>query len=110
MQYPQALANSYFEVNFGYIYYPFTAASLEPGYTVKKIDIPRNSLRIVLYGHNFNKHLATQVTYTRPLNWAEYTAIGGTNNYNIDSILYPIAVQASKCVVLEGVGCCEIHQ
>ena len=81
MQYPQALANSYFEVNFGYIYYPFTAASLEPGYTVKKIDIPRNSLRIVLYGHNFNKHLATQVTYTRPLNWAEYTAIGGTNNY-----------------------------
>jgi opacity protein-like surface antigen len=81
VQFPSALANSYFEVNFGYIYYPFTAASLEPGYTVEKISIPRNSLRIVLYGHNFNKYLAAQVTYTRPLHWAEYTAIGGTNNY-----------------------------
>ena len=86
MQYPPALANSYFEVNFGYIYSPFTAASLEPGYTVKIIDIPRNSLRIVLYGHNFNKYLAAQVSYIRPLDWAEYTAIGGTNN-NADTTI-----------------------
>ena len=80
-QYPSIIKDSYFEVNFGYINYPFSAASLEPGYTVEEIHVPHAAPRIVLFGHNFSPYLAAQISYTRPIFWVRYRRIGGTNNY-----------------------------
>ncbi len=89
IQYPAALSNSYFEINYGYIDYPFSSESLEPGYTVEEVHIPRAAPRIVLYGHEFNKYFAAQISYTRPIFWVRYRIIGGTNNYN-DSSNHPV--------------------
>lgn len=74
------LADSYFEVNYGYIHYPFSAISLESGYTVEQVFVPRGSLRFVLFGYNFNKYISAQISYTRPLYWVRYRGIGTTNN------------------------------
>ena len=89
IQFPKALANSYFEINYGYIDYPFSSASVEPGYTVESVHVPHGSPRIVLYGHNFNEYLAAQISYTRPIFWVRYRNIDGTNNYK-DTSNHPV--------------------
>ncbi len=78
-QYPAALKNSYFGVNIGYINYPFSAAQLEAGYSVENIQVPHPAVRLVLYGHQFNKYLSAQVTYMRPVDWVKYKNINGDN-------------------------------
>jgi len=70
---PAVLKNSYYEINFGYIDYPFGQESLEPGYTMESVKVPRPAIRLVLYGHEFNKYLSAQITYMRPVLWVEYT-------------------------------------
>ena len=47
-QYPSFLANSYFNVNIGYINYPFSKAQLEPGNEVESIEVPHTAVRLVL--------------------------------------------------------------
>ncbi|HEX2606657.1 MAG TPA: acyloxyacyl hydrolase [Flavisolibacter sp.] len=76
-QYPGGLTNSYFTVNVGYINYPFTNANLEPGYTAQSITIPHVAVRIVLFGHQFNKYLSAEVSYMRPVKYAAYYNING---------------------------------
>ena len=77
IQYPGALRNSYFGINIGAINYRFSAAQLEPGYTVEKVQVPPMAVRLVLFGHQFNKHLAAQITYMRPVDWVKYKNING---------------------------------
>ncbi|MCB0482651.1 MAG: outer membrane beta-barrel protein, partial [Flavobacteriales bacterium] len=88
-QYNSLLKDSYFEVNFGYINYPFGSSSLEDGYTVESVEVPHASPRIVLYGHNFNKYLSAQISYTRPIFWVRYNNIDGPNGYK-DSSNHPV--------------------
>lgn len=77
IQYPGALKNSYYGVNIGYINYPFTTAHMEPGFTAGVIQIPRMAVRLVLYGHQFNKYVSAQITYMRPVDWVKYKNING---------------------------------
>jgi Lipid A 3-O-deacylase (PagL) len=77
IQYPAALKNSYFGVNIGYINYPFSSAQAEPGFTVEKVQVPNMAVRLVLYGHLFNKYLSAQITYMRPVDWVKYKNING---------------------------------
>ena len=77
-QIPPVLKNSYFEVNVGYINYPFGAGSLESGYTLESVTIPHTAVRIVLFGHEFNKYLSAQISYMRPVLWVEYYFNNGT--------------------------------
>lgn len=79
IQYPWGLINSYFGVNIGYINYSFSAAQLEPGYTVGAVKIPHIAPRLILYGHQFNKYLSAQISYMRPVDWVVYTNINGDN-------------------------------
>lgn len=79
IQYPWGLKNSYFGVNIGYINYSFSAAQLEPGYTVGAVKIPHIAPRLILYGHQFNKYLSAQISYMRPVDWVVYTNINGDN-------------------------------
>ena len=81
-QYPPLLANSYFGVNIGYINYPFTNSTLEPGYSAESIDIPHVAVRILLLGHQFNKNLSAQISYMRPVNWVKYNNINGDHSFH----------------------------
>jgi hypothetical protein len=74
-QYPSFLSNSYFNVNIGYINYPFSNAQLEPGFSVESIQVPHTAVRVVLLGHQFTKNLAAQVSYMRPVNYVVYKNI-----------------------------------
>ena len=76
-QYPSFLSNSYFNVNVGYINYPFSKAQLETGYTVEAIEVPHTAVRIVLLGHQFHKYLSAQVSYMRPVKYVAYKSING---------------------------------
>ncbi|MFN2439161.1 MAG: acyloxyacyl hydrolase [Chitinophagaceae bacterium] len=76
-QYPKALNNSYFGVNIGHINYPFSSLQLEPGYQVKNIVVPHTGIRLVLFGHEFNKNLSAQITYMRPALWVRYQNVDG---------------------------------
>jgi len=79
-QIPPLLQRSYFEVNLGYINYPFSDAQLESGYELLGVDVPNMAVRIVLWGYDFNDYLAAQITYMRPVSWVRYTykdAVGG---------------------------------
>lgn len=76
-QYPKFLSNSYFGVNIGYIDYPFSSASLEPGYTVTSVQVPHVGVRLMLLGHQFTENLSAQISYMRPVNWVQYKSING---------------------------------
>ncbi|MFN8288626.1 MAG: acyloxyacyl hydrolase [Chitinophagaceae bacterium] len=76
-QYPPGLKNAYFGVNIGYINYPFSAAQLEPGFSVEAVSVPHTAVRIVLYGCQINKYLSARITYMRPVNWVLYKNING---------------------------------
>jgi hypothetical protein len=76
-QYPDFLAKSYFEVGAGYIEYPFSARQLEPGFAVDSVSTPHAAARVVLLGYRFNRHLAAQVNYLRPVEWVRYKDING---------------------------------
>jgi hypothetical protein len=77
IQYPRGLKNSYFGINMGYINYPFSSAQLEPGFSVESIKVPHIAPRIILYGHQFNKHLSAQISYMRPVDWVTYNNVNG---------------------------------
>lgn len=71
-QIPALLQKSYFEVNLGYINYPFGAQQMEPGYLLKDVTVPHMAVRLVLWGYNFNDYLSAQITYMRPVVWVKY--------------------------------------
>jgi hypothetical protein len=71
-QYPAFLSDSYFGVNIGYINYAFSQRQLEPGYVAELVHVPHTAVRIILFGHHFNKYLSAQISYMRPVDWVEY--------------------------------------
>ena len=71
-QIPVFMQKSYFEATFGAINYPFSAEQLEPGYRFESVKVSHSAVRLVLMGHQFNKYLAAQITYMRPIYWVGY--------------------------------------
>jgi opacity protein-like surface antigen len=81
-QIPPLLQRSYFEVNLGYINYPFSAAQLESGYElVGAVNVPNMAVRLVLWGYDFNDYLAAQITYMRPVSWVRYRFSDGSEEH-----------------------------
>jgi opacity protein-like surface antigen len=81
-QYPSFLSNSYVSVSAGYITYPFSNLNLEAGYRADVIAIPHVGVRLVLFGHRFNKYLSGQITYMRPVLWVNYKDVNGSRHDN----------------------------
>lgn len=79
VQYPPILRNSYFGVNIGSINYKFSAKQLQPGNTVASVRVPHTAVRIILFGHQFNKYFGAQISYMRPVSWVEFKNINGDN-------------------------------
>jgi len=72
---PGVLKNAYFGINVGYINYDFGASQLlitPTDYKLSSIKINHPAVRLVLYGYEFNKYIAAQITYMRPVNWVFY--------------------------------------
>lgn len=76
-KYPGFLKNSYFNFNFGYINFPFSAKQLEPGYNVQSITNHHFGMRLIFFGHQFNKNLSAQVSYMKPLQYSIYHNVNG---------------------------------
>jgi hypothetical protein len=76
-QYPGFLNNAYFNFNFGYINFPFSSEQLEPGYVAESITNHHFGMRLIFFGHQFNKYLSAQVSYMKPLQYAIYNNING---------------------------------
>ena len=79
-QYPTFLANAFVTVNIGYIDYPFSALQLEPGHRAESIQVPHASVRAVLFGRHFGQYLSGQVSYMRPVEYAQYRNVDGAEN------------------------------
>ena len=79
-QYAGILSNSFAGVNVGYINYPFSRIQMEPGYQAESIHIPHTAVKIILFGHQFNKWLSAQITYMRPVDWVEYKNVNGDHS------------------------------
>lgn len=71
-QIPKILSNAFFEINIGSINYDFGQKNMEPGYNLESVKIPHAAVRLVLFGYEFNKYLAAQINYMRPVKWAHY--------------------------------------
>jgi hypothetical protein len=76
-QYPGFLKGAYFNFNFGYINFPFSTDQLEPGYHAESITNHHFGMRLIFFGHQFNKYLSAQVSYMKPLQYVIYNNING---------------------------------
>lgn len=76
-QYPAFLKNSYFHFNFGYMNIPFSGDHLQPGFVAESITNHHLGMRLIFFGHQFNKHLAAQVSYMKPVQYAIYENVNG---------------------------------
>jgi hypothetical protein len=74
-QYPRVLQNSYITISVGAIDQPFSQAQLQPGFRAAAIHVPRVDVRVVLFGHEFNRFLSVQASYMRPLQYVTYTSV-----------------------------------
>jgi len=105
IQYPPALKNAYFGINIGYINYRFTTAQMEPGFTAGSTHVPNMAVRLVLYGHQFNKYLSARITYMRPVDWVKYKNVNGDQKsysvwMNIAGLTAASTVPVSKKISL----------
>ena len=108
-QYPSFLQKSYFEVNIGYIQYPFSARQLEPGFQAGSIHIPHVGVRLVLLGYRINPNLSAQISYMRPVLWVEYKDVNGDAKkhsvfMNVGGFTMKPRVSLSKKISLFGEG------
>lgn len=76
-QYPGFLSKAFFGVSVGYLNYPFSNQHLEAGFSASGVQVPNLGVKITLLGYRFNKNLAAQITYMRPVWWVEYRDVNG---------------------------------
>ncbi|NVN94143.1 MAG: acyloxyacyl hydrolase [Bacteroidetes bacterium] len=76
-QYPSLLSKAYFDVNIGYINYPFNNSHLESGFAAQSIKVPHPAVRLTLFGYRFNQYLSAQISYMRPVDWVSYNDVTG---------------------------------
>jgi hypothetical protein len=108
-QYPLLLSDSYVSVSVGYITYPFSNLNLEAGYKADVISIPHVGVRLVLFGHQFNKYLSAQITYMRPVLWVNYKNINGSRSdktvwMNVAGLTAKLQVPMTKNLSVFGEG------
>ncbi len=80
-QFTNFLANSYYSINFGAIFYPFTNNNLAPGYQSETVSKNRFSGRMLL-GHKFAEDWAIQFGTMRPASWFKYDNVNNIGYEN----------------------------
>jgi len=111
-QLPGICSKFYFDVNVGYINYPFSIKSLERGYTLNSIEIPHSAVRIIPVDYEFSKYLAVQISYMRPVLWVHYIYSNGPYEseveravwMNVSGLTVKPQLPAGKNLTLHGEG------
>lgn len=80
-KFTEFLANSYYSINFGGIFYPFSNANLAPGYQSATISRNWFSGRMLL-GHKFAKNWSAQFGTMRPAAWFKYDNVNNIGYEN----------------------------
>lgn len=75
------LNNFYVGVQAGYIGYAFSNAQLQPGFQAQSVQVPHLTTRFVLFGHEFGKYLAGQVSEIVPAHPVTYENVNGAGNF-----------------------------
>ncbi len=68
------LSKTYYNFNFGLLFYPYSDANLKPGFTSESISKNRFSGRILL-GYKFREDFAIQYGVMRPASWLTYNNV-----------------------------------
>lgn len=71
-QIPIFIQHSTFDLAYGYIYYPFQAVELEPGYNLHKLSLPQKGIQLS-YQYLINRYLSAQLEYLMLLPSVKYT-------------------------------------
>jgi len=84
-QLPAAMRNSYFSVNVAYVDQPFSQEQLAPGFHAGSVHVPPMAVRLILFGHEFNRFVAAQMSYQRPVTYVTYAGVvaGGTDQHHV---------------------------
>lgn len=75
------LSKSYYSVNFGAIFYPFSNENLKDGFATETFSRNSFSGRLIFLGHKFKPDLAIQFGVIRPASWFKYDNV---NNIGYD--------------------------
>ncbi len=85
-QYPRLLIDSYASLSVGAVDYLFSPRLLQPGFQVATVDTPHLTVRVALFGHEFNRFIAVQGSYMRPVQFISYRNVngaGGTDHHHV---------------------------
>lgn len=66
------LSKSYYSVNLGGIFYPFSNENLKPGFATETFSKNAFSGRLIFLGYKLNPNLALQFGVIRPASWFKY--------------------------------------
>jgi len=69
------LSKSYYSVNFGGIFYPFSNENLKPGFATETFSKNAFSGRIIFLGYKIRPNLAVQFGVIRPASWFKYNNV-----------------------------------
>lgn len=75
--YPFLLQKAYFGIDAGSLYYPFSNKNLALNFSAQTIMIPREAVRLTLFGYRFTKKFSARITYMRPVQWVLYKNVNG---------------------------------
>ncbi|MEP7375194.1 MAG: acyloxyacyl hydrolase [Chitinophagaceae bacterium] len=81
-QLPDFLTRTHFDLNIGYINYPFSQSQLEPGFRAGSIHIPHAGVSLAVLCHRFGKNISGQLIYMRPVNWVQYKNVNRDNSFH----------------------------
>ena len=110
-QYPAMLANSYASLSVGAVDYLFTPRQLQQGFRVESIETPHLTVRVVLFGHEFNRFISVQGSYIRPVKYVSYRNVNGAPGadhhhvrVNFGTVTLKMSAPIAKRVSLYGEG------
>src|SRR5258705_6666884 len=110
-QYPAALVNSFASMSVGVVDYLFTPQQLAPGMRAGSIETPHLTVRVALFGHEFNRFMSVQGSYMRPVKYVSYRNVNGAPGddhhhvrVNFGSVTLKTSVPIAKRLSVYGEG------
>lgn len=93
-QLPSFLQQAYVGLDIGLLGYTFSDEQLLPGHRSGAIHVPRAAFGVALFGHRFDRRLAAQMTYVRPVKYVRYVDVNGARSS--DSVWMTYAAFTAK--------------
>ncbi len=95
----------------GVVDYLFTPQQLAPGMRAGSIETPHLTVRVALFGHEFNRFMSVQGSYMRPVKYVSYRNVNGAPGddhhhvrVNFGSVTLKTSVPIAKRLSVYGEG------